>query len=126
LSQIQEVYSVLQEIDRLLADIELKVQNLSGQGSSAASSSIPELRKELRVINMYTVALERWAGSDTITGIMNKIQSVQAAIIRMYMLINTLSTIQNIGMGPLGWAMLGANAIGFAISAQNIAVTWSQ
>jgi hypothetical protein len=126
LSQIQQVYSVLQEIDRLLADIELKVQNLSGQGAGAVSASIPSLRKELHVISMYTVALERWAGSSTIAGIMNKIQSVQAAILRMYMLINTLETIANIGMGPLGWAMLGANVLGFAIAAQNIAVTWGQ
>jgi hypothetical protein len=130
MSSPQDVYTTLQQIDRLLSDIELKITKLSSEGGSkGASASVMSIRKELHSINMYLVAIERWSGSDTLSGIMNRIQSASQFAIRLQMLLSTVFALEaavNAGMGPLGWLNLGAQGLGFAISAQNMYTTWGQ
>jgi len=130
MSSPQDVFATLQQIDRLLSDIELKITRLSTEGGGKGkSASVMSIRRELHSINMYLIAIERWSGSDTLSGIMNRIQSASQFAIRLQMLLSTVFALEaavNAGMGPLCWLNLGAQGLGFAISAQNMYTTWGQ
>ena len=129
MSSAQDVYNTLMQIDKLLADIELKIDKLSSGGGGGGGASVMSVRRELHIVNMYLISLERWSGNDTLAGIVNRIQSAAQLALRFQMLLNAiiaLEAVANAGAGPLGWLNLGAQGLGFAISAQNMYVTWSQ
>ena len=77
------------------------------------------LRHELHVINMYTMSMEKWSGNSTIAGIMNKVQQVEALIMRVYLLSIALNSLI---AGPTAFGVLyaGANLLGLAMTASNM------
>jgi hypothetical protein len=126
LAETQEILSVLQEIIGMLEDAGYKVDKVksevTGESSNGVSiSSGHSLRSELRIMNGYMIAIQRWAGNDTLTATINKVQEANAAIIRGYMLLSTLNDIMMAStLNPFAIAYAGAHALGFGISIQNL------
>lgn len=132
LSETQELLSVLQEIMAILDRADLKVDKISTAvtGKSSSGKSVRgysyfgdqlSLRREMYTMNMYMIAMQRFTGNDTVSQIVNKIQSATAAAMRLRMLLLSIQTIQTaMAMGnaltPWGIAMLGANAVGLGLS----------
>jgi hypothetical protein len=136
LSETQELLSVLQEIMAILDQADLKVNKISKAvtgnepgvtGSSARGYTTDySLRREMRIMNMYMIAMQRFTGSDTVSQMVNKIQSITMAVLRLQMLLNNIQRVRAImagaqvvgsaGMNPFAWLELGANAIGFGMS----------
>jgi hypothetical protein len=120
LAETQQIMSMLQEIMQLLNGAEIKTSTLSKNiGYSSGGGGGMSLRRELRLINMYTVAVEKWSGSGTLAGVMNGIQQAEAAALRFYMLILAINALAA-GPTPFGALYTGAMAIGFAISLQTL------
>jgi hypothetical protein len=129
LAETQEIMAVLQEIMAMLEGAGVKVDEVTEKvtgktregGVSGGSDDNLSMRREMRVMNMYMVAMQRFTGSDTLSQIANKIQSVTAATMRLMMFLRNVQLIQTaISLGkavtPLGWLELGANAVGLGMS----------
>ena len=116
LAETQEIMGLLQQIMAMLDGVDLKTEKVTRNiGFNASSGGTSSLRRELHVLNMYTIALQKWSGNDTLAGIMNGIQEIIQVTTRLYMLalaINALAA----GPTPFGLLYLGANAIGFAVT----------
>ncbi len=114
MSQIQEAYTILIQIDKLLADIELKIQHIEHGGGAAQTSSMREVlsqAKQLeRVAMRYLVILES-AGlkNDTLakaSRIIVALRMLQIALMQVYAV-----------SGPVGWALLlNAAAAGASVT----------
>ena len=137
MSGIQETYSTLMEIDRLLGDIELKVQNLQqtvgGSDSGEAGGSSDgggfggvggtglSLRQNFRLINVSIASLQRFTGGGTLAQIGNKISETTTMIIRLYALINILEELtMAASLNPFLIGLAGVNALAFGMSVQNL------
>ena len=124
MSDIQGTYQILMKVDELLAEIELKITNITakvvGGDTAGATAGVGSLRKDFRALNMYMIAIQQFTGSDTLSQIGNKIQQTTASVMRLYMLMNALSIAMAGTMGPLGWVYAGANVIGFGMSLQTL------
>ena len=108
--------SDLQEIMQLLDGAQLKTDKVSSSiGYSSSGSKGNSLRRELSVLNMYTVALERWSGNDTLSGLMNEVQKVQRVILRMYMLTMAVQALAA-GPTPFGLLYLGSQVLGLGMT----------
>lgn len=125
MSEAQQIQGTLEQIDKLLIDIELRINNITGQkgggGSSGGVGVDPSLRKEIHTVMVYLTAIERFSGSDNISDVINKLQQAAAVAVRLQMLLISIQTINAaIAVGqavtPWGWAALGANAVGVGIS----------
>lgn len=103
------------------ADIKIEKINkdIGYESSSSGGAREGSLRKELRVINMYTIAMERWSGSDTVATAINNLQKLEAAMLRAYMLAMAINAF-TAGPTLFGALYVGANVIGAAITLQNL------
>ena len=124
LVETQEIMATMKEILALLDASEVKVKDVTEKVTGKSGGGVGEelsLRREMHIMNMYMVAMQRFSGSDNISQIVNKIQSVTMAAIRLQMLLRSIQVIQtalaaSLAVTPWGWAMLGANAIGLGMS----------
>lgn len=120
----QEIMDTMRELIALLEVAETKVGKIDD--AITGSGGGPSLRKEMRVMNMYMIALQKWSGSDTLSNAVNKIQDFIRIILRVQMLLISIQKIQTImaaakvagsaGLNPFAWLELGANAIGLGMS----------
>lgn len=129
MSEAQQIQSTLEQIDKLLIDIELRINNITGQkgggGTSGGVGVDPSLRKEIHTVMIYLTAIQRFSGSDNVSDVINKLQEAAAAALRLQMLLMSIQTINAaLALGqavtPWGWAALGANAIGFGVSLSSL------
>jgi hypothetical protein len=128
LGDTQEIMATMQEIIALLDATEVKVKDIKAEvgGSEDGGEGDLSLRRELRIMNMYMIAIQRFSGSDDLSQIFNKIQSVSAAALRLQMLLSNIQKVQAAmaaakivgsgGLNPWAWAELGANAVGLGMS----------
>jgi hypothetical protein len=126
LGDTQEIMATMQEIIALLDGAEVKVKDLKQDVEGTGGEGGLSLRREMRIMNMYMIALQRFTGNDTLSQILNKIQGISAAALRLQMLLNNIQRIQvimagakvvgSMGMNPWAWAELGANAVGLGLS----------
>ena len=136
MSGIQETYSTLMEIDRLLGDIELKVQNLqstvggsesSGGGGSDAGGfggiggTGLSLRQNFRLVNISIASLQRFGGGGTLEQIGNKVSQLTNTMMRAYVMLNILEDLSAAAsMNPFMIAYAGVNALALGMSIQNL------
>lgn len=115
------------QVDKLLADIELRINKITSQvggaggGAAGAGKEAASLRQELHILNGYMIAIQKWSGNDTLAGAINKVQEINAMILRGYMLLEVFNDLYYAStLNPFLVAYAGVHAIGFAISVQNV------
>ena len=129
LSETQEILSVLQEIMAILERADLKIdettEKVSGKSSTRGYSYFGDepgsLRRGMRDLNYYTIAIQEFTGTDTLSQIANRLQTAAQIAIRFKMLLQSIQVIQMAqkmgnAFSPWGAVDLGANAIGFGLS----------
>lgn len=114
MSQIQEAYQTLAEIDRLLADIELKITKIEGQA--------PTLERNLDTFRQVERLALRWLA---IARRMGLPEEVDAAVNRIAQLITSLRMLQIasnliLTMHPLTAAIGVAGLIGGSMSLTDV------
>lgn len=117
--QAQEVYGTLLQVDKLLSDIELKIDKLQGSsgggGAASATGQVAALKKELHSANIILMNIGRWSGSDSLSAAVNKVQDLTVITMRLYMLMTALNALAA-GPTPVGLLYAGAMAVGFGMS----------
>jgi hypothetical protein len=119
MSDVQEVYMTLTEIDKLLADIELKITKIGGEATGAGGNSggaVLSLRRQFRVLNMISMSIEAIAGNKNIDVLAQKFNQTLMLGMRVYMMLNAL----NAASGPWGLAYAGITMLGVGISYGNL------
>jgi hypothetical protein len=120
LSEIQEVMSTLTEVDRLLADIELKISNITqtsnGGSAGTGGNSGLSLRQQVHSLNVMMILVEQMTGDKNIDKAMQKVQQFIMVLMRLRMLLFAIEEVAAGGLGPAGWIYAAANAAGFGIS----------
>jgi hypothetical protein len=109
-----EAVQLLEKVNQLLADIELKITNIqkeaAGKGSSGDGLS---LKQNLHIVNVLLMSMEKFSGSGTLSAMLNKIQQGVHAAYRAYyaaIQIHTAIAILN-AENPIGWAEMGKLAM---------------
>ena len=117
MSDIQEVYSTLTEIDRLLGDIELKINNISdktvggsGGGGGGAGGDLT-LRQQVRTLNMMMYIVEQMTGSKDLNKGIRLGQQFIMVLMRIRMTLLVVQSLEAGTLGPIGWLYAGANAL---------------
>jgi len=103
LGDIQQMYSMLQEMDRILAKVNTGLNDAELQAKKTATT----FRQLESVALRYLVIARRLGLPDNIDA---GIQKILQFIVAIRQLDITLKMFQA-GMGPIGWATLGASAI---------------
>ena len=108
------------EVDRLLADIELKISNITGKPIGATGSGESEgtmsLRKQVHILNAMTMLLQQMTGDKNVNAAIQKIQQLVMLLMRARMLLFAVTEAEAGALGPFGWLYAGANAVIFATS----------
>jgi len=96
MSEIQESYALLMQIDKLLADIELKINNIEGKA--------PQIQQQLNdikaTLTIYMILLNRLNlpyGIDRTIQALIRLKMTVDMLIRAFHLLDIVS-------GPWGWA----------------------
>jgi hypothetical protein len=124
MSDVQGTYATLMEVDKLLADIELRIEKITSgigaeSGGSGGSGSL-SLRKELMIINTSIMAIQKFTGNDTLAAVGNRIQEVTAVAMRLFVVLKAIEIAEAGTLGPLGWAYAGAQGLGLAMTLSNL------
>ncbi len=116
MSQAREVFLTLTEIDKLLADIELKITNIIGEKGAGTSAGLT-LRQEVRTLNILMMSLERLSGTTNLDQTARKIQYVIMLAMRARMAIIAIQTALIPGAGAMSFLYAGVNvaAVGFSM-----------
>jgi hypothetical protein len=123
MSDVQGTYATLMEVDKLLADIELRIEKItSGVGAESAGggSGSLSLRKELMIINTSITAIQKFTGNDTLAAVGNRIQEVTAVAMRLFVVLKAIEIAEAGTLGPLGWAYAGAQGLGLAMTLSSL------
>jgi hypothetical protein len=115
MSDIQSVYQTLTEIDKLLADIELRIDKITGDtkgGSGDGGTRTLSLQKQVRTLNMMMILVTQMTGDKNVDKAIQKIQQLTMSFmhLRMAMLAFQMAS------GPVGWAYAGVTGMATAIS----------
>jgi hypothetical protein len=131
MSDVQQVYSTLLEIDKLLDGIEVKIETINGQvsGSSAGSGggvsdgggNELSMRQQIRTLNMMGMILEQMTGDKNVNKAVQKFSQLMMVLMRLRMLLFVVSELEaGVLGGPWGWMYAIANAVGFGVSLQTL------
>jgi hypothetical protein len=109
MSEIQQSYALLQEIDRLLADIELKINSIEGK-QPKLEKSLDTFRQVERLALRWLVLAQRMGLPEDVDGAVGKIAQLISAIrmldISMNLMLATNPYTAAIGVaGLIGSAM---------------------
>jgi hypothetical protein len=121
MSEIQEVYTTLMEVDKLLADIELKIENITGTSKGGGTTDSPMvlgLHKQMRLVHTFLFLLQEATGDKNVDKAIQKFNQLAMTAMHAQMSIMAFAA----ASGPMGWAYAGATALFTAISAGNIMV----
>jgi hypothetical protein len=115
MSDIQSVYQILTEIDKLLADVELRIDKITGDtkgGSGDGGTRTLSLQKQVRTLNMMMILVTQMTGDKNVDKAIQKIQQLTMSFmhLRMAMLAFQMAS------GPVGWAYAGVTGMATAIS----------
>ncbi len=119
MSEIQESFAILQQIDKLLADIELRIDKITGDtkgGGGDSSSRTLSLQKQVRTLNMMVILVSQMTGDKNIDKSIQKIQQLTMSFMHLRMAILAFQ----MASGPVGWAYAGVTGMATAISFGNI------
>jgi multidrug transporter EmrE-like cation transporter len=119
MSDIQSVYQTLTEVDRLLADIEVRIDKITGEtakgggsGGGSGGSLGLSLQKQVRTLNMMMMLLQTMTGDANVDKAIQKIQQLTMSFMHLRM---TMLAFQ-MAAGPVGWAYAGVTGIATAMS----------
>jgi hypothetical protein len=122
MSDIQSVYQTLTEIDRLLANIELRIDKITGEssgkdgkgggGGGDSNSRALSLQKQVRTLSMMMMLISQMTGDKNIDKAIQKVQQLSMSFmhLRMAMLAFQMAS------GPIGWAYAGVTGVMTAVS----------
>jgi hypothetical protein len=113
LGEIQQIYGLLQEIDRLLAGINVK----ANKNTEDIRASLNEVRTYLSLLSSIVGLSQRLGGTPDqrrLARIFSQTITILIQLRNQYLL--TMTT-----LGPVGWAMLGISAVGTAVTAGSLA-----
>lgn len=121
LQETAQIYEYLVRIDQLLSGMTVKTETINRNIGAAPSSSGGEssLRRELRIVNLYLVAIQNWSGDSNAAGFLNTIRQTEAAVLRLVMAINAANTFLS-SPTIFGALYTGAMSIGFLVTMQNM------
>lgn len=115
MSEMQETYAVLTEIDRLLAGIELKINKIEGNTPTLERNLETFLQLE-RVALRYLAILNR-------LGLPEDAEAVISTLARLISMIRMAQITLNLfyaASGPIGWAAVAGGAIMTGLSGYGI------
>jgi hypothetical protein len=99
-----------------ITEMRAQVEALNGQVEELETKSL-SLRKEMRMINIALVALQKFSGGNKdIDAIVNKVQNLMMLLMRARMLMMALQVAEAGALGPMGWVYAGFSAAGFGMA----------
>lgn len=118
MSEIQEVYATLLEIDKLLDGIEAKIENINGQVSGGKDGGRElSIRQQLHTLNLMGMLLEQMTGDKNVDRAVQKFNQLMMMLMRLRTLLFVISELEagTLG-GPWGIAYGVANIVAFGVS----------
>lgn len=114
MSEIQESYALLMQIDKLLADIELRIQNIERQ-EPRLRENLVTLRQLERVALRYVALARRISGSEDADRVLQVLSRI-LIIMRMLEMSGSMIVGGFMTGGPLGAVMIGGGIAGVAMA----------
>lgn len=116
LSDIQQIYSLLIEIDRLLKTIDVNLERTEKQSKRNTESF-----RQLEAAAMrYLLIARRMGLPEEVNALLTKVSQVIVAIRQLELTVYAAQAALA-GAGPIGWLVLGASAAYTALSFYSIA-----
>ena len=121
MSDIQSAYATLMQVDKLLADIELKITNITGESSAKGGTSsgrLLSLKQQVRILDTMLMLIQISTGDKNIDKAVQKFQKLIGLLMRLRMVMLAVES----ASGPWGWAYAAANIAAFGIMTTDFAM----